>query len=218
MRTHTKLLFSGLAAALLLSLAVNGASASRLLLNESKFYVIWRPLQVGEAFLFVEAIRCAVTLLGSFHSRLISKVPGQLIGYIAHATNAPRSGCIGGEMTVLQETLPWHIQYDSFSASEGLPRIRTVRLRLIGAAFRIHSTSGITCLYLTSASEPFKGDIGVEPTSGIVTLLAALREFKIRAHERTSELCPEPGEIQGNAQVTAGTESSTTKLVIRLVQ
>jgi hypothetical protein len=218
MRIQTKMLLSGLAAALLLSLAVSSASARRLSINESRFYVIWSSLQFGEPFLFVEAVRCGVTLLGSFHSRTISKVPGQLIGYVSHATVRPASGCTAGEATILQESLPWHVQYDSFSASEGLPRIRTVRLRLIGAAFRIHSSAGPTCLYITSETEPSKGDTVVEPTSGTVTGLTALREFRIRTHERSSELCPEPGEFQGTGSVTAGTESSTTRLVIRLVQ
>ncbi len=216
MRIHTKVLLSGLAAALLLSVAIGSASARRIEVSERNFYVIWTPLQFGEPVLFVQPVRCPVTLLGSFHSRTISKVCGQLVGYVNHASVGLPSSCAGGEATILTATLPWHIRYASFAGT--LPRITRVRLQLINAAFRVH-VSGVNanCLYVTSEAEPALGDVNVNETTGVVNNLEALNTARIRLHEG-SEICPANGEFRNAGRVVAGTESSTTAITVRLVQ
>jgi hypothetical protein len=215
MRISTRLIFGGLAAALLLSLAVSTAVARRIQVNEQKFYVKWTNLQFGEPTFGVEPVKCPVTLLGSFHSRTISKVLGQLIGYVNHAVVGRPEACTGGEATILSEHLPWHVRYDSFAGT--LPAITRVRLQLVGTAFRIHITEiNTNCLYTTTETQPAKGDATVE-AGGAVTGLTALREFRIRKTEG-GFLCPGEGEFHNTGSVVAGSENSTTRLVLRLVQ
>jgi hypothetical protein len=105
MRTRSKLLFAALTATVFLSFAVGSASARRFELSNQRFLAIWTSLEFTIEGL--SPVLCPVTLEGSYHSRTLSKVSGQLVGYIT-AANVNGPLCTNGSATVLRETLPWH--------------------------------------------------------------------------------------------------------------
>lgn len=142
MRTRSKLMLAGLAAALLLTMGVSTASAGHLSVDEQNFRVTWTSLEFVEPG-FGARILCPVTLEGSFHSRTIEKIIGSLLGYITRAT-VKNESCIGGHATVLTNTLPWHITYEGFGGA--LPSITSLRLLLVRPAFRVEPGFAISCL------------------------------------------------------------------------
>jgi hypothetical protein len=73
------------------------------------------------------------------------KVVGSLVGYITRATLGL---CAVGRATILRETLPWHVQYSTFSGL--LPNITSVRT-LTDTRFRIMEPFGIACLFASTA-------------------------------------------------------------------
>jgi len=113
---------------------------------------------------FTAAVRCDVTLEGSYHYRVLQKTPEALVGYVTGAT--VRRPCLGGEAwafngierqgtTTLANSLPWHVRYESFSGS--LPNITAVGQRLIGARFLVEAEFlgvRLRCNYTTSTTEP----------------------------------------------------------------
>jgi hypothetical protein len=174
MRNSTKLVLAGLSAALLLSLAVGSASARRIETSERGFLVRFSELSFNAAG---NRVSCPVTLEGSFHSRTLSKVSGQLIGYITQAqVPSTEPPCVEGTATALTTTLPWHIQYNSFAGR--LPTISRIRITLVGARFQVHPRNSVTCLAGTTQANPSAGDINVEAGGGATTL-RALPEFTI---------------------------------------
>jgi hypothetical protein len=213
MQTRTRLLCAALAATMLLSFAVN-AQGRRLSSSESRFYIIWTSLELTAAGGIVRVL-CPVTLLGSYHSRTISKVSGQLIGFINHAEiNGP--ACTGGHSTILRETLPWHVQYNSFAGT--LPTITSVRQQIVGARFLIESnlSPGGVCTSTTTQSEPGFGRIAIG-ASGEAREVTA--EGEILSTGATCPISGERGRFSGVSRpVVGGSESSTTRIIVRLVQ
>jgi hypothetical protein len=208
MRTRSKLLLGGLTAALILAAAVSTASARRIEISNQRFLALFPELTfAAEGF---NPVICPVTLEGSFHSRTISKVSGQLIGYVTSAF-VRESACAGGQARVLAERLPFHLRYDSFSATEGLPRIRLLITQLVGGAFRIaNEIAG--CLYTTTAARPARGNLERDVTTGIVRTLTALPESTIPG----TFPCP-TGHFEGTAEVFLQ-GSLTTRITATLVQ
>jgi len=137
----SKLMLVGLAAATLLSLTVGTASARNLSLGEQPYRIGWRPISIFAA----GAIRCNLTLDGSFHYRTIIKSAGALIG---HVNRAILDTCTGGSATVLTNALPWHIRYASFTGM--LPNVTSVRFDVIGLS--IEAISG--CLGRSTSENP----------------------------------------------------------------
>jgi hypothetical protein len=205
-----KLVMGGLAAAMLLAFAVGTASARRFQVSEQRFYVIWSSLEF-EGGLFIP-VKCPVTLLGSFHSRTISKVSGQLIGHITHV-DVREASCTNGSATALKETLPWHVQYNSFAG--GLPAITSVRVALVGAKFLVEIPGVIACLYTTTQERPAFGAITI--SGGDATTLAASGEISGIRLPESPNACP-TGRFQGSGNVRAGSEPSTTRIRVTLVQ
>lgn len=200
MRRHSKLLLVAVTTALVLAVGIGTASARRIETSSQAFRAVWTPLEfTGGVF----AVRCSVTLEGSFHSKTLSKVEGQLVGYITRA--ALTSPCSSGSATVLTAHLPWHIQYKSFTGT--LPNITNITTKLIGAEFQV-SQLGVTCLYITEAAEPAIGIINV--SAGTVTGLRADETAKINRIN-----CPEGG-FKGTAAVTV--PGTTTPITVQLVQ
>ena len=156
MRTRSKLLLTSLIAAIALASAIATATASVFEISHLDFRATWATLTFRNDI--GTTIICPVTLEGSFHRHgILNKVPRSRIGAITNA-DVRDSSCTeaGAGATVLKETLPWHLQYNGFTGI--LPNIGTVRLLLIGAAFRIRSGGGITCLARTTTTEPAGGD------------------------------------------------------------
>jgi hypothetical protein len=205
MQRSRKFFLAGVLAALCLMFAVSTASARRLEVSEQKWDAIWTSLEFSSGG---TAIRCPVTLLGSFHSKVLSKVSGQLVGYVNIAEVAS-TVCTGGRARALRETLPWHVRYDSFAG--GLPAITSVRIQLVNANFLVEAFGFVSCLYTTSARTPGFGTINL--TSGVAeSIVASSAELA-----SNTPFCP-AGRFSGTGQVRAGSERSTTKITVRLVQ
>jgi hypothetical protein len=148
----SKALLAAASAAVLLSLAVGTASARRIEFSETHWMAVWseiEPWVIEEVGELSPPISCPVTLSGSIHSRTISKVSGQLIGYV---TRAMFGTCRGGRAIVLPATLPWHIRYLSFSGT--LPNIEFIRVAIVGLGIQSEEAGGRTCLYLTTEARP----------------------------------------------------------------
>jgi hypothetical protein len=151
--SRSRLLLTALTAALALAAAISTASARRLEISNTGIRAVFAELTfantaAGEG---IEAI-CPVTLEGSFHSRTISKVTGQLIGFITRAIEGTCVGTGGAEaFGILQASLPWHIRYDSFEGA--LPNIAAVRTQFIGLSFGLRILA-VECLYKSEKAKP----------------------------------------------------------------
>ena len=176
------------------------ASARRLSSSEQNFTATWNDLDFGGAL-----IQCEVIIGGVLHSRVIDKVPGSLIGFVTTAAVGP---CDAGGMVILDgnggrpQTLPWHIQYDSFIGR--LPAITGIRVRLVGMSALI--TFGVVdCLYRSTAALPAFGILNRNTATGVIT---GLRADEAGAIPLFSELlndgaipCPATGTLSGAAAV-----------------
>jgi len=207
MRTRSTLAIVGLAAALVMALAVGSASANHLSLSHGNLNrAIWNPLEFRGGF---GTVKCPVTLEQSFHSVTISKVVGALIGYVTGATVGT---CTQGSATVLTATLPWHIQYGGFLGS--LPRFTGVKELLIGASFQIREpVFGVTCLARSTTTNPSVG-IAEEITweaggNGIIRTLKAENGASIPCGSFS-------GRFEGVARVTES-PGGATNVLIRLI-
>jgi hypothetical protein len=131
-------LFLAVGAAAALGLFTAGASARNLSLSSQTFRAGWREVSFEASF---GRTTCQVTLEGSMHSRTLPKITGLLVGYVTSARLGP---CPMGSATILRETLPWHVQYQSFSGT--LPNITNMSLNVINVSIAVKETFGITCL------------------------------------------------------------------------
>lgn len=180
MRTRSRLLLAGLAAAVVLCAGVGSASANRLSISERALRFTWAEMTVkayqtyeGPEEPFVD-VTCPVTMEGSFHSSTLLKVVQSLVGYITRATVGTAS-CTEryretGTFTFLTETLPWHVKYASFAGT--LPRVTEVRLLFAGMALS-ETRSTVTCLTRSTSAQPAGWRLGRETTSGTLTELRA---------------------------------------------
>jgi hypothetical protein len=138
MRTRSKLVLVGLGATLLMALAIGSASARTFSISNQNIRVAFTNLELEAEG--APTTTCRVTLEGSLHSRTIAKVRGALIGYLTRvSTNICNNG-----VTILTQTLPWHIRYESFSGI--LPNITLILIRSSPASFQIEPGLGIRCL------------------------------------------------------------------------
>lgn len=211
MRTTTKSVFAGLAAAIILALAIGSATARRIEFMEPGFLIRWTNLAfIAGGF----RVSCPVTLEGSFHSKTVSKVCGQLIGYIsiAQIPVGEEPPCRGGTARALAERLPWHIQYNSFTGT--LPTIRTIRLAIPNARFQILA-GGITCLVGTMQSNPAFGDLAISASA--INTLRALPEFGIPLGGEFLCTISGNGSLEGTGEVFT-LVTPQARINIRLVQ
>lgn len=200
---------AGLAAAVVLMAAVGTATASRLSINERQFSIIW-PAPLSDNGGSGITAECPVTLGGSFHSTTLAKVSGQLIGYVNNVTVEPR--CVSGGMSVLGETLPWHIRYVSFSGV--LPRISGVTIALIGVSYQItESLFSNLCLLRSTVASPAR----IIPQLSEVGVVTSVRADETATIPMSGFLCPESASGKFVGQATMKT-STRGEFVIRLVQ
>jgi hypothetical protein len=213
MRTRRKLPLAGLVAMAVVCFAVGIASARRIQISNQRFVLIWTSLNFEATG---SSISCPVTLEGSFHSSTISKVSGQLIGYVTSAkTQGTQPPCVGGTFRWLTETLPWHVRYRSFIGV--LPNISAIFLQIIGVSGRITETgTTVECLGRSLPEKPWVMLLDIEvsgvgrtarsdETRGIPLGGGFLCEFAGEAH------------ISGSAEMFLQ-GSTTTRIVFRLVQ
>jgi hypothetical protein len=220
MRTRTRILLGALMAALVLASAVSTASANRLELSNQRIRVTWTGANSLTFSGGGASVVCEVTIEGSFHSRTLSKVSGQLVGYITSAM--VKHPCIENEGWALNgtenqgeapvTTLPWHILYISFRGP--LPRIERIRLSLVNTGFLVR-VFGVGCLYKSTAARPLFGDITVSET-GQATFLNPDPTVQVPKFSG-SFLCPNEGELSGAGAIRLQ-GSTTTLIFVRLVQ
>lgn len=142
-----KMVLAVAGATVLLAGLVGMASAGRLSTSELRLRATWTRLSFSGGLGVVE---CEVAIEGSFHQRSITKTVGTLSGVIT-AGNINR--CARGGVTVLRETLPWHVQYQSFAGT--LPNISAIQAAIVGLSVIIREpTFGITCLIRSTTTEP----------------------------------------------------------------
>jgi hypothetical protein len=212
MRKSAKALMMTLAAAILLAAATSTATANSLEVSNQGIRAYFPSLIFGQLGGGGNTLTCPVTLEGTFHSRTISKVSGALIGYITRA-RVQETACIGSanipnaHAQVLQETLPWHVDYLGFEGT--LPSVNLL-LGLLNTAFRILELPlGATCLYRGTAKGRFiraaggEGRLRADETFGI-----AKREGSI--------LCPATGAFTGTSE-TVTLLGTTTSIILRLI-
>jgi hypothetical protein len=166
--TFVKLSLTAVVATLALGAFVSISSAARLSSTSQTFRATWVSRDYSGGF---GTVRCPLTLEGSFHSRSIVKTAGSLIGLITRAIHAPASGCATGTASVLAATLPWHVQYASFTGT--LPNITNVNTTIVGFSVEVcEPTFGICCLLRSSAAQPitfrFARDAGGALTSATI--------------------------------------------------
>lgn len=186
---------------------VSAASANRLSVSNRNIRLVWNKLNFTDPSGEVVNIECDVTSEGSMHTSTITKTRGALVGYI---TRVPQpQNCVGGSATILQETLPWHIRYDSFTGS--LPRPSGTRLQGVLISFRLNV--GFTCLYRSTATEPVMGIVEIE-ANGLATGMRADETVLIPRAEG-SIFCPASGRFRNVGRLTL--LGATTNISVRLI-
>lgn len=142
-----RMLLAVTGATVLLGTLVSSAPAGRFRASESSFRASWTRMILT---LGISSTECEVTLAGTLHSTTIAKVE-HLVGYITEAR--VRNPCPRGQATMLRETLPWHLEYVSFTGS--LPTsIASISAHLIGWSYRFQEPLGGTCLMTSTAAQP----------------------------------------------------------------
>ena len=170
MRTRSKLALIGLGAAMLMAFAIGTASARNLSISNQNIRMTFNNLELGAEGLATTT--CHVTLEGSFHERTLVKTPETLVGFLTRVTTG---NCNNG-VSVLRETLPWHIRYVGFSGR--LPAISLILAKGVGAAFVVEPGLGFRCLFRATVSfrailSPSTGEInGVEVPNQEVALMS----------------------------------------------
>jgi hypothetical protein len=197
----SKLFLATLGATVLLGALVGSASARRIESSSQTLRSLFREVIFNGIF---GNIQCEVQLEGSLHSRTIEKIRCSLIGYI---TAARILACARNAATILTETLPWHVQYESFTGT--LPTITSIKTNVIGAAFRIREPFE-TCLARSTATNPSVGTYTI--VSGTITS-AEISGTGIPT------VCPgftSEGEFRSNAAPVT-VLNSTTRITVRLI-
>jgi hypothetical protein len=156
-----KLLLAAAGATVLLGALVSSASAGRFEFSNQAIMAQWRSVEFNAAF---GTTRCQVTLEGTLHSRTMVKTVGSLMGYITRAILGP---CATGSMTILTETLPWHVRYSGFTGT--LPEIVSIIAHIIGFSKREREQGGITCLERTTATRPAVITFHRDPITHVLT-------------------------------------------------
>jgi hypothetical protein len=208
MRHRTACALAGAAATLVLAIAAGTAFAANLSVSSQLFRIVWANLTFsGSSGGF--PITCPVTLEGSFHSRTIAKRANSFVAHITSAT-VDDPNCASGHATILRETLPWRVNYQSFSGT--LPDIELLMHTLIGAGFSLEPGLDVVCLAQTSTEFPASGNANRSIT-GSITTLEADPDPSIPV---TGDLdCPLFGKFSGTGQVTVqGTRDSVRMTLI----
>lgn len=133
-----KLLLAAATAAALLGVLTSAAPARNLSTSSQTLRAAWSEVTFEMPF---GRTTCQVTLEGSLHARTFAKVVGSLVGYV---TSARLGTCSSGSATILRETLPWHVQYESFSGT--LPNISRVTFTVNNVSIAVSEPFGIVCL------------------------------------------------------------------------
>jgi hypothetical protein len=200
-----RFLLGAACALLLLTLAAGGASAARFSESHTEFGLIWTPTFANS----VASVSCeGIILTGSFHSRTFAKTAGLLLASFNRASIRAPERCSGGSAEVLTRDLPWHFTYHSFTGT--LPRISTIRFRIIGLAIRLTERGGTSCLYRSTTTNP-AGIIANIEANGAAT--------SIRSDEtlRIPTISGFPCELAGSLAISGSGGGVENPVVFRLI-
>lgn len=191
MRARIKLTLVAAMAATLMAIMVANASANKISISHGNLLRIeWSSMELSAVG--ITAVRCALTLEGSFHSTTLSKIERVLVGYVTHAS-IKNNPCITGSVTVLSETLPWHINYRGFRGI--LPNITGGIMLVLGSSFRVKNVITGGCLARATTEWPNQAIIEEFEESGEGT-----RVFKkVRIDEAARLLCV---GVEGGSSLT----------------
>jgi hypothetical protein len=212
---HSRIFLTMLTGAFVLGTAAGTASARRLEISSTGMRAVWPDLAF-EGFGALFTIRCALTLEGTLHSRTISKISGQLIGFITRALVALPTACTGGSVTTLTASLPWHIRYDSFIGA--LPSIERVRIQIVGFSWRTTARifgAEVVCLWKSTGAAPFFAILELNGATGRIEAARVDETSQIPQFEGPSIACPMSIGFSGKAAVTM--LGNTTGITMRLV-
>jgi hypothetical protein len=148
MRNRIQIALAALAAVMGMAIATSGASANRLSLDDQDFAFRFSELTITAGGL--GEVTCPATLTGRAHSSTFVKTSGTLVGFVNSAT-VDDPNCTEGSMTVLPESLPWHVTYDSFVGT--LPNITRIVQSVVGLSAQAE-IGGVTCLATLTESDP----------------------------------------------------------------
>lgn len=211
MRNATRVLLSTLVATVAVGALASTAAANRLGLTKSAFRIAWAALEFATST--STAVRCPVTLEGSFHSRTLSKVSEQLIGYITRA-GVTEASCVGGKVRFSTLSLPWHIRYDSFGGT--LPSIVEVRFRIVEFEYLVEEPPFVNCLYRSTSASPIKGSADLNASREIVRFVPSAAA-RIPLFVSLGGICESTATLKENAgEMTV--LGATSKITITLVQ
>jgi hypothetical protein len=200
---------TALTTALLLASAVTAASARNLSVSSQNFRAVWTNLEttneIGEP-----AVRCSVTLEGSFHSRTLPKVARLLIGAVTRFNIA---ACTNGRLTPGTQVPLAHLTYESFTGT--LPDISRIgfllsRIALLmevpGFCNGVYGSLGADNISLTATREGGGGISSLAPVPGRNgwTLTATLSGF-----------CPGRIGVVGTGTLTV--LNGTSRITVRLI-
>jgi len=189
-------------------LAAANASANQLSFSSQTLKVEWAALRFAAEGI---EVRCEVTVEVSLHSATFTKTRGQLVGYVTSGT-APVETCSGTEGASprgLDETLPWHVNYSSFTGT--LPRITGLGFEVTGIAFTVRLL-GENCLYKATAAGPAR--LIATVSEGLVTGVRADETAPI-SKASGSFLCPAAGRASGTGTVSV--VGAQNGLTVRLI-
>ncbi|MGN6189500.1 MAG: hypothetical protein ACTHOE_11410 [Conexibacter sp.] len=214
MRNTARLVFAALAAALLLAAGVSTATARNFSLSSQTFRATFAELRfTAEGGI---SITCRVTMEGSYHSRTIAKVREALVGSVTAVSVA--HPCNGGEGFAFNgvertpNTLPWHLQYDSFegtlpSSISGITQILSRFRFLIQVPFVCAASYGVeTDRMFTKISMVGGVAQEVSPIAGRNTTTRSVT---------LSGICPNSGTMTGGGAITA--LNSTARITVTLI-
>jgi hypothetical protein len=198
-------ILAGLVAVIAFAFAASTASARNLSISHGNLWrAVWAPLRFKNGNTVLA--ECDVTLEGSFHAVTMPKVLNSLVG---HVTFAAVNHCVRGGATVLTENLPWHVQYGGFEGT--LPALTGVRIRLVGARFRIREpVFGIECLATTTSENPAIGIARLEAGSENRNVTGLTAEPNARIPCSFIQ-----GSFEGTATVTE--PATGQRLLVRLI-
>jgi hypothetical protein len=220
MRTSVKLILSALAASVLLAALVSTASARNLSVSNQNIRATFTRLElaVSESV----AIRCRVTLEGSFHTRTIAKAAA-LIGAITKVavdqsnctmgTGAAFNGVDRYNGTTTPNTLPWHLSYVSFAGT--LPNITSIRVGLSRFRFGIRDSSGLCTGQYGNETDSVQADaaLSARAISSLTPVEGSNNATLIRRDGGL--LCPSPGRLRSAGTVTL--LGATTLITVTLI-
>jgi len=169
-------------------------------MSSPQIAVAWSPLNFIVGPFESNTIRCVLSLEGSFHSRTFAKVRESLVGYVTRS--GIHSPCTNGEFHVLAE-IPWHLRYEGFTGA--LPRITSIKTRLIEFSIWFNSALGPRCLYRSTPTNPAAFTLFYE--AGIPTSAA----LEVSLPETQGGMCLGTIRIEGRGG------SATTEATLSLI-